>query len=74
MEDIKYLQMLSSQQEEDNQLTAVKRKQAKDDVNWMKSVVAEQLKVEKERQIELENLYQLVLSKLKIQFKTTCIT
>ena len=65
MEDIKYLQMLSSQQEEDNQLTAVKRKQAKDDVNWMKSVVAEQLKVEKERQIELENLYQLVLRQTK---------
>lgn len=65
MEDSKYLQMLSSQQEEDNQLTAVKRKQAKDDVNWMKSVVAEQLKVEKERQIELENLYQLVLRQTK---------
>ena len=70
MEDSKYLQMLSSQQEEDNQLTAVKRKQAKDDVNWMKSVVAEQLKVEKERQIELENLYQLVLRQAKDDVNT----
>ena len=61
-EDLKYLELLSAQEKEDAKLSITRRKAAQADVNWMKTVVAEQLDIEKERQIELESLYQLVVS------------
>eukprot|EP00106_Octopus_bimaculoides_P008418 XP_014775860.1 PREDICTED: trichoplein keratin filament-binding protein-like [Octopus bimaculoides] len=57
-EDWKLLSMLVDREKELEQIETAKRQAALNDAKWMKEVVEEQLKVEKQREAELDLLFE----------------
>ena len=57
-EDRQFLQQILEREREDQRAMSSRREKAKADAHWMKSVIEEQIRVEKQREADLDMLYQ----------------
>ena len=59
--DLRILEGLVSSEKEENALRTARRDKARADAEWMQDVVRQQLQLEKEREAELDIMYQSVM-------------
>ena len=57
-QDKKFLDLLIEREKDDHRAQTQRREKAQADAKWMKQVLEDQIKLEKQRESELDMLYQ----------------
>lgn len=57
-DDMRILATIAEREDEEKEMISSRREKAKADVQWMRDVLAEQMELEQDREVELEAMYQ----------------